>query len=540
MLVLAQSGGRYPDDHDAALRWVPPDGLAPVLDTSGTPEVYVARDADGGVLTLRLQAQWPVLGANERATRHTRARFRLRSGIAGSRIDAGWHDAPTSGSTIVDRSVALDPVEAAMIRKLAASGGESVDVDVALSLEGALPTWPWLVRIDGQALQSRLAAVLGSATVDFAAVLDAFAGLGNELFEWRALQPHAIPPPADAAREAIAHHASAYLLTPLADGFQLRSDVPAQLDVSLAVHRTARTELALVWSLSQFIAAQPEPGKHLLDARAPDPFQAAELHVANDVPLAEDGVRRIELEITTGGPTGALHHAFELGAPSAVRLPFVRQGPAPLALRWLARATVVVGSGPTIVETSPRATGPMLELDAAALGIVPLCFVADPIVFTRVAALEVKIGTRTLALTAARPRAWAIGRTPPPTVEVSAVDAAGARTAMGPFPLVPGGRTFGALELGIGEPVGVQLVAPDALWSRAAYLAVQVESGPWQTLDRGDTIAWPTYREDRFTPPKLRYRTRHVPRDAAGATAPITESPLRDASGERIELELPT
>ncbi len=540
MLLLQPQAGRYPDDTDATRVWIAPQGLEPVLDAAGVPQVFVARGEGGSVLTLRLRSSSRVTAANEHALAYDAARFRLRSTVAGARTDGRWYDAPVGSDVVVDRTVALDGIEAAMIRALAPRGADTLELEVELTVVGALPRWPWLVRLDGPAVAAQLQATLGAGTVTRQAVIDALVGLGPQALRWLPKQAGAIPPPLDPAREAVAQHALALVTTADGTGLRARTDLAAHVDVDLSVWRTASTQLALRWSLSQFLASVPDPAVHLFDVVAPAPLQAAVVHVGNDVPLHPTGVTRLEVELTTGSPSGRLHHAFEPGAPSFARLAYVRETAAPVDLRWLARATVMTSSGPTVFETSPAPTGPMLELGPSSLQIVVLRFFADAIVFTRVTELRITIKTRTVVLTAAQPLAFAVGRATPATVTLAAVGTDGVVHDLGERPLWAAGLAFGARELGIGESTAVTLALPEALGPQVAYLAVQIEGGPWRTLDPGEGLRWPVRRDDCFTPPRLRYRTRHVPRDAAGNTAPMIESPLRDASGERIAIELPS
>ncbi|MBX7080025.1 MAG: hypothetical protein K1X88_12595 [Nannocystaceae bacterium] len=539
MLLLQPHDGRYPDDAEPARRWVAPDGLEPLRDPAGVPQVFIARGETGSVLTLRLRAHSPVRTPDELAIRYDAARFRLRSTVAGARTDGRWFDAPTGSDVVVDRTVALDGIEAAMIRALAPRGADTLEVEVELTVVGALPRWPWLVRLDGPAVVAQLQTLAAAGTTTREAVLDALAGLGPQALLWLPKQAGAIPPPPDAGRAAVAEHALASVTTAEGEALRVRTDLPAHLDVDLSVWRTAATTLALRWSLSQFLATVPDPAVHLFEVITPAPLQAAVVHVGNDVPLHPTGVARLEVELSTGSPSGRLHHAFEPGAPSFARLAYVRETAAPVALQWIARATVMTSAGPQVIETQAKSTGPMLELVPSALDFVVLRFAADAVVFTRVRELSVTLGRRTLVLTAGEPLAFAVGQHAPASVTVAAVGTDGARHDLGAVPLLPGGLVFGALALGIGETATVTLSLPEAARARVAYLAVQVEGGPWRTLDPGGSVRWPVRRDDRFTAPRLRYRTRHVPRDAAGATAAMVESPLRDASGESITLELP-
>ena len=540
MLTLRRDAEGFLDDTDPSLRWVVPDGLEPIVDAAGVPQVFVVRGPEAGVLTLRLRPRWPGLDARHRQATIASSRVRLVGLAAGVRSDGVWHDGGIDAEHLLGRALALDAIELAMIRRLAASGGDTLEVELEMAFEGLLPRHPWLVRIDGAGLRARLVGLLGDTTFDRSAWNDAWAGLGDDALVWWPLSADAIPVPRDEARVALAQHCLPLATTGGAQALRLRDDFPERLALDLSVATAGRTQVALRWSLSSFLAQVADPTVHLVEATIPDPFQAAAMHVSCDVPLAEAGVRSIDVEVTTGGPSGRLRHVFVVGAPTAVRLPFVRESAAALEPRWLARATVVTAAGPTVVETTPRATGLVLDLDAAALGIVPLRFVADPIVFNRVAAIEIEIGARRLQLTATAAEAWAVGRTPPPSVAVTAIAADGRRHGLGNLALARDGLRIGAATLGIGDDVTVVLTPPAQLEDRAAYLAVQVEGGPWQTLERGDRITWALRREDALTPPRLRYRTRDVPRDADGRSRPMRESAWIEAVGETITVALPT
>lgn len=539
MRTLRRDAEGFLDDLDPSLRWVVPDGLEPVVDAAGVPQVFVVRGPDAGVLTLRLRPRWPGLDGRHRQASIAASRVRLVGLAAGVRSDGVWHDGGIEAEHLLGRALALDAIELAMIRRLAPGGGDTIEVEVELAFEGLLPRHPWLVRIDGPGLRARLRALLGDGSFDRAGWNDAIAGLGDDVLTWWPLRADAIPVPRDEARIALAEHCLPLVTSGGPEALRLRDDLPERLAIDLSVATAGRTAVALRWSLSAFLAGLADPSLHLVDATVPDPFQAAAMHVTCDVPLADGGVRSIEVEITTGGPSGRLRHVFLPSAAAAVRLPFVRESAAPLEPRWLARATVVTAAGPTVVETPPRAGGTVIDLDATALGIVPLRFAADPIVFTRVAAIEIEIGARRVQLTAAASEAWAVGRTPPPSVAVTAIATDGVRHPLGNLALARDGLRVGAATLGIGDTVTVVLAPPAQLEASAAYLAVQIEGGPWRTLERGDRLPWSLRRDDVLTAPRLRYRTRHVPRDAGGRTSPMRESPWIDASGESITVTLP-
>ncbi len=538
MLVLKSVEGGYPDDADPAIRYRLPTGLTPLAGPDGTPQAVLARGDDGGLLHLRLGAIWPPFAASERPVPLSAARFRLLLQTPGAGETGRWRDAIPTGDTIVDRSVSLEEAEAAIAKHLGQRGSDLVTVEVELTLRGLAPAFPWLASVQLATLHDRIAALLRATPATWEDVEAAFLGLTEDTFQWYPLEPRAIAPPRDEALLAIAHYAAVTLLTPTEGGWRLADGGPSKLDLNLAQARMQTRTVGLRWSFSEFLAAQPDPSKHLIEVAVPAPFVAADLSVVNDVPLAASGVRSVAFEAQTGGPTGRLHHEFLPGEPAAARLRFVRQTTDPLNILWRTRTTIVTGSGPAVIESPERRGGLMIDVDAVSLGIKPLRFAAARDLFDYVVSAAVTVGSRTLTLTAAAPEAWAIGREPPASVAVSVTLQSGKAHSLGDMTVGPAGLTIDASALGIGDVVPVVLKPPANLPDRAAYLAVQVDGYPWRTLDAGAEVRLPIRRPTRLEAPRLRYRTRIVARDTNGATRALDESTWHDAAGDVISIEV--
>lgn len=538
LLLLGSGDDGFGDDADPRLRHRLPVALRPVTGPDGTPQVLLARTPEGGFLQLRLDPTWPALGEHERRAAPSAGRFRLRWHTPTAAAESSWHDGVVGGQALIDRALALSPAETAIARRLVPGGAELLEVEVELVVEGRLPRFPWLARVAGPSLQSLVLARLGDGPRTWADVEDAFAGLAMDAFEWFPLEPAALPPPPDAALRALARHAAPFLLAREEERFVAAPSVPARLDLDLGVARAGTRRFGLRWSFSELLAAAPDPSQHLVQIDGPAPFEAAVVQLVNDVPLADGGIRSIEVEIWTGGPSGRVSHRFEPGRPSAARLTTIREGHEPLALQWRARAIVMVAGRPTQVDTDARAGGQSIRIDAESLGLRPLRFSAEAAAFEHVEAIEVLLPRAAVRLTAAAPEAWLVGRTPPAAVEVAVVLAGGTRASLGTLALGPRGLVIGVAELGVGAAATVSLRPPADLDARAAYLAVQVEGGPWRTLEPGGALAWSVRLPTRAHAPRLRYRTRHVPRHADGRTAPIVESPWRQAEGATVEVEV--
>jgi len=539
MLVLDRRGDAYPDDGDDTLRYRLPVGLKPLPGPDGVPQAVVARSQSGGLLQLRLGALWPPLGPGERRATFADAQFQLRLRTpTGEHQNGDWHRAAMAGDQLVDRSLSLDPVEAAIARRLVLGGNEVVEIDVALHVRGLTPTYPWLVRGDTEMLLARIDALLESTTASWEAVEEAFLGLSPDTFTWYPLESGAVPLPPDAALAAIARHATPRLFESTDHGWVLRAGGPPHTDISLAVAQVATESVGLRWSFSEFLQTASDPTAHLVDISTPAPFEAADLHVVNDVPLDVRAVSNVSVEVATGGPTGIVRHQFRPNAPAAARLRFVLETFDDLDLRWRARATVSTSRGPATLDANGHTSELMLQITPATFGINVLRFAATNDVFDHIAALLITIGSRTLELTAASPDAWAVGRAVPAAVEVAARLPNGTEASMGDFPVGHGGLTLDAADLGVAETVYLPIRTADDVAARAAYVAVQVEGGPWRTVDPGAELVWPVRRNNRFESPALRYRTRHVPLTAGGATLPIVESAWRDGGGDAVVLNI--
>jgi len=538
MLVLDRNADAYPDDIDPAIRYRVPAGLAPLAGPDGTPQAMLSRGPDGGLLHLRLGPVWPALAARERMVAFESGRFRLVSRTPASSDTGAWRATPIVGAAVVDRSVTLDQVEAAIARKLGQGSGDVVDVEVELTFRGLAPAFPWLASVARTTLRARIGALLRSTPATFDEVEAAFLGLTEDTFTWHPLQAGALPPPRDEALRAIAQYAKAELFVESDHRYEFAEGGPARLDLSLAVPRVQTRTIGLRWSFSEFLAAQPDPKKHLIDVAIPAPFVAADLCVVNDVPLAANGITSVAVEVRTGGPTGIVRHEFKVGEPSAKRLRFVRESADALSIRWRARAAVLTATGPAIVESDEHAAGLLIEVNAATLGLKAIRFLAAKEVFDHAATIEVAVGNRTLSLTAAVPEAWAVGRQPPATVDVTARRSTGERFPLGAMACGPMGLTFDATTLGVGEFVTVVLRPPADLAQRAAYLGVQAEGHPWRTVEQGDDLALPMRRESRLVPPRIRYRSRVVARGAGGATSVVSDSAWRERTGDVVTIEL--
>jgi hypothetical protein len=534
MLILGRTGERYGDDASPAIGYRLPVALRPLDGADGVPEAALSRGEGGGLLRLRLGAVWPPLGPDDRPVPFESGRFRLILRTPAAIETGEWRDTPIAGDVLVERSVSLTPAEAAIARHLGRRADGLVDVEVELSIRGAAPVFPWLASAPAAALRTRIAALLGDRPAAWDAVEAAFLGLAAETFTWHPLAAGAIRPPLDGALVAIARGAAATLLESTPAGWIVKDAGPERIDVNLQVAATGHERIGYRWSFSEFLASQPDPSPFLIDVAAPAPFAASEVSIVNDVPLADGGVRSIAIEVRTGGPTGIVRHEFLPGRPSAARLRFVRETAEDLRLEWGGRCTVVTANGPAVVPIEFRRCDQLIEIGPAALKIAVLRLAAEPSTFDHAASFEIAVGARTLSLNRGTPEAWAVGRQAPPAATVTAVLASGERVPLGAQPIGPAGLLISASTIGAGEISDVTLRPAPDLADRAAYLAVQIEGRRWRTLDAGAAITVAVRRDSRLKPPRLRFRTRHVPRRADGATSPIVESTLREASGAEI------
>jgi hypothetical protein len=537
MLVLANTGDAYVDDADSVRRYRLPTGLAPLPGPDGTPQIALSRSPDGGLLSLRLGAVWPTLMANDRRVPFASGRFRLVLQTPAARETGQWWPTPVVGDAVVERSVSLSPIEAAIAAHLGQQTDDLVDVDIELSIRGLAPAFPWLVSASAETLRPRLAALLPQQPAAWEDVEAAFLGLTEDTFTWYPLRPDAMRPPLDEALTAVAHHAAPVLMTSSANGWTLNATGPARLDLSLDVPLVQSSTIGFRWSFSEFLATQPDPHRHLVDLAGDGPFAASVVSVMNDLPLAVDGIRSLSVDVRTGGPSGMLHHDFLPGEPGAVRLTFVSETFDASSVEWRVRYTVMTSNGPIVDGTDFRPAGQAIELNASTVGLSALRFTAEADVFDHVASLEIVIGTRTIVLSRTTPDAWAVGRQPPTTASVTAIVGSNERHPLGALSITPLGLTVDVAMLGVGDMAAVALCPPADLSQRAAYLAVQVEGHPWRTLDPDGQITVTARRQAKWQPPPVKYRTRHVVL-ANGTTGLMVDSPWHDAVGDAITVEV--
>ena len=136
MLLLERTGDAYPDEADPAIRYRLPAALRPAAGPDGTPQVSLTRRPDGGLLHLRLAAQWPPFGPDDRPVLLEDARFRLILRTPASQETGEWRQTPVAGSVLVDRSVPLSRAEAAIARHLGERGEGVVDVEIDAGVRG--------------------------------------------------------------------------------------------------------------------------------------------------------------------------------------------------------------------------------------------------------------------------------------------------------------------------------------------------------------------------------------------------------------------
>jgi hypothetical protein len=542
MLLVTQANDVFADDSDPSRRYRLPHALAAHVDGEGQPQILIARHSQGGLMRVCLDAVWPTLAAGEERVRLATSRFRLSTKTAAAAERGEWHSTAARGDTVVDRAISLTPTEAAIARILGASGDGGVDVEIVYGVTGRSPVFPWLARIDGARLHTNLAALLPQDSLTWNDIENAFLGLTLESFTWYPLEPRALMPSRDSALVAIAQHLAPTMFDRDGETFRLREPAEGPIDVSLAVARSAMREFGLRWSLSEFLASQSDRARFLVDISTPDPFTATDLLVVNDVVLAPadcaEGIRSIAVEISTGGPTGVLHHEFKPGASSAARLRFVRETLEDLQLRWRSKTTVATVQGAAVIAGDDRVCDLTLRLDSATIGIQSLHVSAEPEIFAHVRALDLAVGTRIVTLTAAASEVWLAGRAVPQEIAVTAILQDGARHALGNVKVAGAQARVGVSMLGIDDYVSVTIAPPADLAARAAYLALQIEGQGWRTLEPAGQIAQFMRRLNRWSEPAFQYRTRHVARDAAGVTKPIAESAMKRATGVQVVVEI--
>ena len=538
MLVLKAINGAYPDDRDLTLSYRLPTGLSPLPGIDNLPQAFFARSLQGGLMHLQLGLIWPELEINERQILFSAGRFRFQLKTPNSLNHGSWQPIAITRNILAVCNLLFNPTEAAIAHQLSNQGENLVDVEVELTFQGFTPTYPWLVNTETSTLKPLLASLLGSASVTWKAIETAFQELPSHAFTWHPLIPGTLPPPADEVSLLLAQQLGPLLFASDTQGWSLQEEVPPRLSTSLQIPRLQTQTMGLQWSWSNFLANQPDPSRHLIDIKVNAPFESTDLYLVNDLPLHPNGLMSLTVEIQTGGPTGQLHHEFRPNEPGAARLTFIRETFEELNLRWRAKAAVMTSQGPTVIQTDWRQTNPIIELTPTSVGLHPLKFTVDPVVFEYISKLNVQIGRRLITLTSDHSEAWAIGRSVPATVEISTLQADGTKGNLGAVPITSHGLNLGLAELGVGAVVPIILRPPADLNHRAAYLAVQIDQGPWHTVEPDTELTWSARQKTHVHPPEITYRTRYVPRSPSGQTQVMTAPLSHTSKGTIIELKI--
>lgn len=531
-----RDGFRDNDEVDRVYRL--PSRLVPVAQTDGQPGVLIATDGDGGVASLALDAAWPALPAGHRRVPFAALRYRLvASGAA--RHTGEWRDGFIQGDRLVDRRLQLGPVEAALMRHLLERNESTgvLDLELEYTLRGQTAPLPWQVRLQADRLYPRLLASLGQDVHPWPAVEAAFLALEREAFDWSPQQAGVLPPRLDEALPAIAFAASPTWLERADGGWRLHPEPPPVMDLDLGRPRLQQRRYALHWSLSDFIRQQSDPSRFIRQLEVPAPFQAAELLVSNELPLTEEGIRQVDIEFSSGGPSGRLHHVFRIGEPSAVRLPFVRESSEPLSLTARIKAVVDTARGPALVRAEQRGDQLRWAIDAKGLKLALLRLELDSELLGPVSAFAVTVGQRRVLLDGDRPERWLVGRNLPSSVRVEALAPDGDSRSFGELPVSDGRLRLDAASLGL-EPVRrMRLRAAADQSAQRAYLAIQSRDGAWRSLaDDELELVWTLSHP--LAPLRFEYRTRHVSRDAAGQTRPMATSDWQLSEADTIEVRI--
>lgn len=528
MLVFSPlPDGAFPDSLDPARAWRLPSGLTLSTDATG-PALHLLRFPGGGILRLRLEPELPQLAAGERGVDFVKGRFRLvLTSPNGDRFGA-WRGIWPGTREVVDVCLGLDAAEAAIAAAIGRAGAELVLAEVELEYRGLVEPLPWLARVRPDRLRSALGGLAFPAPG--AALEAAILGLDVGLFEWFPLVAGAPPLPTDAAMRELAARLLGPLFEEAGDGWRWR-DVSETLDVSLRTPRERLEAYVIRWSFSAFHAGLADASAHFAEVPALVPFQTVVLHVVNTLPVADDAVIALTVDVDSGGPDGLVSCSFSPGQ-SAARLRFVQRTGAPA--RWRFVALVAGRAGAARVE-GPWAPVDrlLLELTPALTGIHPLRVEVDPTVFEHADSLEVAAGARSLVLDRGTPGRWAMFRERPAEVGVVAVRG-GARLPVGAVAVVGGSARIGPEHIGVGAEVSIEVRRkedPDLV-----YLAVAEEEGPWHTLDPGDVLRWRRVRPSAFDPLRSFFRVRRVCRGPDGVTQPMIELGGLVGEGERIEV----
>jgi len=539
MLELSYTSATLLDDENSNIRYKLPIALQPLTNTDGLPQALITRTNKSGMLLLRLGAVWPVIGTNELITPFSGGQFRLFLHTPSGNESGRWHPIYPDDNELINSSIKLDLIEATIARRLGLTSSDIVDIEVELYITGRLPVYPWLVRADYRIIRQRLAALLDNIPASQEELTNAFLGLDSTLFEWHALETGTIPLPHDEALQIIAHYAKDLLFNQTNNGWEFKTETPQEhIDISLNTARIGKRIHTLTWSFSEFLANQASPDKHLIDVTTPAPFEAAKIRIINNLPLHKNGIRKISIEVQTGGPSGRLKYSFEPGTESIASLDFIRETFDDLSIKWRARITVLTSSGPRIVETDWSKSDMHIEIDNKSTGLYALKFSAVQSVFTHISEIILRIGSRTIILNQDKNEGWAVGSKVPDSLPVSVKLTTGETVKAGVMHPDKHGLTITESDIGAGEVIPVSIKTTTDSFFHNAYVAVQVKGAHWHTMEQDTVLSHPVRQINRFILPDIEYRVRHVKKDVNGKTHIMTETHWQIESGKTINIEI--
>lgn len=542
--------GTWADSEDPALRWAMPAGLDVRRGADGVPRFLLARwgdrasGASGGLVQVELDAAPPTAaGAAPIPFTAVRARLALRAVETALISEVGeWRDVPPAASPLVTMVETLDAEALQLVEEALAGEVSAVEVFVEAVAHAVCLGLPVLVVLQAD----RLAALVpdAGATVDELAA--GLRSLPAEAISVMALEGGPAPD-RDAVLGELAHRIAEHLTSDATPWDPARYRLPAPpatvpLAYDFRTPRPATVRFRTDWSVTGLFASlsADERAARFPRLDGASPFGTTRVLVVNTVPLDEDGVRSLQVDVTTTGPAGlpeqrsfvfdgarstasfdAVHPAW-LGTPAppearAQAVLAAAPGAQPAWPRVLAHRPVAVTG--TLVTVTPADVGVrvvtvVVEAAALALGheLVVTVTVGDEVVARAVPTPD---GPRHLAYDAPGHAVVAVTADGVEVKRVALEDAVEAVVTVAPSDFVD----LAPLQLTVTR-------ADDA--AAAAFVAITLEDGLGSTrtltLDAGASQGWACHRRSKTDPVRYRWQLHWIPRAADGSTLPLAST----------------
>jgi hypothetical protein len=411
LLTLAGGALLGADHRDPRAAWIVPSGMAVSLGTDGKPSFILFRQdgayGKGGNLLVSLQPVVPDAGAQAAGRtarlvpfRSLSARMRV-TGETGTQLFS-WRAARVTASGQVVLGSSFSPREMDALSPALDATPSPILVDAVFTYAGIQPGLPLVATVKLAALADRLRAALPPGPVPagaFVATGVSLLALDPSLYKSTPTDDRSTPPDPSAVLAEIV----ARLLPTLAvttpgaspdapDSLALSTAAMApSVDVDLSSPRVEQRTGTATWSVGDFLAGLDAAGRAraLPSLTNPDVLSLVAVQVMTSAPFDARFLTRIDVGLRFHDAAGKVQQpaAKLVDGTRTQTIPMVRNVLAPLALERRITAVVSPDGAPRVVSQAYAPTGPVVDVDADALGLRFVVATVDADVFATTGAI---------------------------------------------------------------------------------------------------------------------------------------------------------